>query len=151
MSWMWNELGDERRTAWRRLALRVRSRPNMGKSSALHGALLLKKLNTVLRTCGREPLLDPPPLPTFGPNPVVGFAIRQGKGGMTMKVKLSPDVRWEDRPALEDLMVYAWAPCNAGVDKNSHYSFLGLLSRPVRGEIDIMKLYLKKLKEWRKL
>ena len=151
LSWMWNELSDERRTAWRRLALQVRSRPNLGKSSALHGALLLKKLNTVLRTCGREPLLDPPPLPKFGPNPVVGFAIRQGKDGIALKVKVSPDVRWEDRPALEDLMVYAWAPCNAGVDKNSHYAFLGLLSRPVRGEIDITKLYLKKLKEWRKL
>jgi len=35
LSWMWNELGDERRTAWRRLALQVRSRPNMGKPAPL--------------------------------------------------------------------------------------------------------------------
>jgi hypothetical protein len=82
---------------------------------------------------------------------VVGFAIRQGRGGMALKVKVSRDVRWEDRPALEDLMVFAWAPCNAGVDKNSHYAFLGLLPAPVRGESDITKLFLKKLKEWRKL
>jgi hypothetical protein len=105
----------------------------------------------VLRTCGREPLLDPPPLPVFGPNPVVGFAIRAGRGGIALKVKVSRDVRWEDRPALEDLMVYAWAPCNAGVDKNGLYVFLGLLPAPVRGESDLTKLYLKKLKEWRKL
>ena len=150
-SWMWNELGDERRLAWRRLASKVHSRPNMGKSASLDGALLLKKLNMVLRTCGREPLLDPPPLPVFGPNPVVGFAIRAGRGGIALKVKVSRDVRWEDRPALEDLMVYAWAPCNAGVDKNGLYVFLGLLPAPVRGESDITKLYLKKLKEWRKL
>ena len=151
LSRMWNKLGDERRTAWRRLALQVHSRPSLGKSASLDGILLFKKINTVLRTCGREPLLDPPPLPAFGPNPVVGFAIREGKGGMALKVKVSRDVRWEDRPALEDLMVYAWAPCNAGADKNSHYAFLGLLPAPVRGESDITKLYLKKLKEWRKL
>jgi hypothetical protein len=96
-------------------------------------------------------LLDPPPQPVFGPNPVVGFSIRQGRGGMALKVKVSPHVRWEDRPALEDLMVFAWAPCNAGVDKNSHYAFLGLLPAPIRGECDITKLFLKKLKEWRKL
>ena len=152
LSRVWNELSDERREAWRRLAKEVHSRPTLGQSGPLDGPILLfKKINTVLRTCGRELLLDPPPLPAFGPNPVVGFAIREGKGGIALKVKVSPDVRWEDRPALEDLMVFAWAPCNAGVGKNGLYAFLGLLPPPVKGEIDITELYLKKLKEWRKL
>jgi len=151
LSWLWNELSDERREAWRRLALEVRSRPSMGKSGPLDGILLFKKINTVLRTLGREPLLDPPPLPVFGPNPVVGFSIREVRGQLALMLKMSPNVRWDARPGQEDLMVFAWAPCNAGVDKNSHYAFLGLLSAPVRGEIDIIKLYLKKLKEWRKL
>jgi len=48
-------------------------------------------------------------------------------------------------------MVFAWAPCNAGVDKNTHYAFLGLLPAPVKGECDITTLYLNKLKEWRRL
>ena len=48
-------------------------------------------------------------------------------------------------------MVFAWAPCNAGVAKNGHYAFLGLLPAPTNGEIDITELYLKKLKQWRKL
>jgi hypothetical protein len=48
-------------------------------------------------------------------------------------------------------MVFAWAPRNAGVRKNTHYAFLGLLSAPVKGESDITKLFLKKLEEWRKL
>jgi hypothetical protein len=112
---------------------------------------MFRKINTVLQTCQRELLLDPPPLPVFSPNPVAGFVVREGRGGIALKVKVSPDVRWEDRPALEDLMVFAWAPCNPGVDKNSHYAFLGLLPAPARGESDITKLYLKKLKEWRKL
>jgi hypothetical protein len=148
---VWNELSDERREAWHRRASEVESRKSLGQSGALDGILLFKKSNTVLRTCGREPLLDPPPLPAFGPNPVVGFTIREARGGIALKVKLSPDVRWEDRPPLEDLMVFAWAPCNAGVRTNGLYAFLGLLSVPTKGESNIAELFLKKLKEWRKL
>jgi hypothetical protein len=90
-------------------------------------------------------------LPTFGPNPVTGFTIREHRSRIVFKVQLSPDVRWEDRSPLEDLMVFAWAPRNAGVAKNGLYAFLGLLSAPAKGEIDFTHLYLKKLKEWRKL
>ena len=151
LSWRWNELSNERREAWRRLAVEVESRHSMGQSGPLDGILLFKKINSVLRTCGRELLLDPPPPPAFGPNPVVGFIVRERRGEIALKVKVSPDVRWEDRPAQEDLMVFAWAPCNAGVDKNSLYAFLGLLPAPTKGEIDFTELYLKKLKEWRKL
>jgi len=148
---VWNELSDERRAAWRRRAEEVRRRPSLGQSGPLDGAQLFKKINTVLRTCGREPLLDPPPLPAFRPNPVAGFVIREVKGGISLKLKVAPDIRWDARPAREDLMVSAWAPCNAGVDKNRHYAFLGLLPTPRGGMSEITKLYLKKLKEWRKL
>jgi hypothetical protein len=151
LSRVWNELSDERREAWRRRASQVRSRPSLGQSGPLDGAMLFKKINRVLRTCGREPLLDPPPSPVFGPNPVVGFAIREARGRIALKVKISPKVCWEARPAQEDLMVFAWAPCNAGVDKNRHYAFLGLLPAPMKNESDITKQYLKKLEEWRKL
>ena len=151
LSWLWNELSDERREAWRRGAAEVHSRSSMGESGPLDGILFFKKINRVLRTCGRDLLLDPPPQPVFGPNPVIGFAIREVRDRIAMKVKISPKAGWDARPGQEDLMVFAWAPCNAGVDKNSHYAFLGLLPAPVRGECDITKLYLEKLKEWRKL
>ena len=150
-SHIWNVLSDERRHAWRRRAEEVHSRPSLGQSGKLDGTLLFKKINTVLRTCGREPLLDPPPLPVFGLNPVIGFAIREVRGRLAFMLKVSPKVRWDARPEQEDLMVFAWAPCNAGADKNTHYAFLGLPPPPVKGEIHITKLYLKKLKEWRRL
>jgi hypothetical protein len=148
---LWNELSDERLEAWWRLAESLKSRPTLAQSGRLDGPILFRKINSVLRTCRRPLLLDPPPLPRFGPNPAVGFDIRDGKGGMALKVKLSPDVRWEDRPPLEDLMVFAWAPCRPGSLKNSHYAFLGLLPPPVKGESDITRLYLAKLKQWRRL
>ena len=148
---VWNELSDARREAWWRQAAQVHSRPSLGQSGSLDGPLLFRKINIVLQTCRRELLLDPPPLPTFGPNPVVGFAIRESRGAIALKLKVSPALCWEDRPVLEDLMVFAWAPCNPGVSRNSHYAFLGLVPAPIKGESDITKLYLKKLEEWRRL
>jgi len=148
---LWNEFSDERRVAWRRQAEEVHSRHSLTESGPLDGLLFFKKINSVLRTCGRALLLDPPPVPVFGPNPVIGFAIREARGRLALRLKLAPEVCWDDRPAEEDLMVYAWAPRNAGVDHNHHYAFLGLLPAPVRGESDITKLYLKKLEAWRKL
>jgi hypothetical protein len=150
-SLVWNELSDDRREAWYRRAEEVHSRPKLGQSGPLDGAQLFKKINLVLATCGRAPLLDPPPLPVFGPNPVTGFAIREVRDRIVLKLKLSPKVLRDARPPHEDLMVFAWAPRNAGVKKNTHYAFLGLMPAPVRGESDITKLYLKKLEEWRRL
>jgi hypothetical protein len=151
LSWLWNRLSDERRRAWRQRAEEVHSRRSLAQSGPLDGPLLFKKINTVLRTCGRELLLDPPPPPVFGPNPVIGFAIREVRSRIVLKLKISPEVRWDARPPEEDLMVFAWAPCNAGVDKNDHYAFLGLPPAPVKNETDFTKLYLKKLVHWRKL
>ena len=148
---LWNGLREEQRMGWRRLAQTIRSRSNVGQSASLDGPLLFKKINRVLATCGREPLLDAPPLPKFGPNPVKGFTITQGKRSPVFKLKVSQAVRWKDRSPLEDIMVYGWAPYPAGVDKNTLYVFLGTARPPKGGEIDFTELYLKKLKEWRKL
>jgi hypothetical protein len=144
-------LPEEQWPAWQKLAVQVPSRPNLGHSAPLDAAQLFKKINRVLATCGRQPLFDPPPLPNFGPNPVEGFVVRYARGSMAFKLTVSPKVSWDARPPLEDLMVYAWAPCNPPVQMPRNWSFLGLLPAPVRGESDITKLYLRKLEEWRKL
>jgi hypothetical protein len=137
---VWNELSNERREAWRCQAQDIHSRPGLGQSGTLDGAQIFKKINTVLATCGREPLLDPPPLPVFGSNPVIGFAIREVRDGIALKLKLRREARGDAGPPLGDLMVFAWAPRNAGVAKNTHYAFLGLLPASARDEIDITKL-----------
>ena len=147
----WNELSDERLEAWWHLAEQVNTRPTLGQSGSLDGPFLFRKLNTVLLTCRRKMLLDPPPLPVFGPNPVVGFTIRERKVGRAMRLKVSRAVRWQDRQGLEDLMVFGWAPCRPGRLKNSHYAFLGLVPAPVKWECDFTELYLKKLEDWRRL
>jgi hypothetical protein len=150
-SWNWNHLTEEQRVRWRRLAELVRSRLRLGESHRLEGRLLFIKLNRVLATCERRPLFDPPSLPQFGRNPVTGFEIREAKGKTVFKLKVSGAARREARPPLEDLMVYSWAPYNAGVEKNRNWAFLGLVQAAKGGEINITDLYLKKLMEWRRL
>jgi hypothetical protein len=105
---LWNELSDERLEAWWRLAEQISSRPTLAQSGPLDGPILFRKINTVLHTCQRPALLDPPPLPDFGKNPIEGFGIRPHKGGIALRLRVSPDVRWADRPAAEDLMVFGW-------------------------------------------
>jgi hypothetical protein len=88
LSALWNELSGERRLAWDRFAVKVQSRRSLGQSGPLDGIHLFKKLNSVLRTCGRELLSDPPPLPAFAPNPVIGFAITERRDRLVLQLKL---------------------------------------------------------------
>lgn len=144
LSDLWNQLTEERRAAWRRLAGEVHSRPRLGQYGRLDGRLLFLKLNRVLATCGREPLLDPPPLPQFGQNPVEQFTISEASGRVALKLRLR-------KAPAEDILVFASPPRNAGRVYNSDYGFIGILPASDGTESDITELYLTKLKEWRKL
>ena len=105
---LWNQLTEPQRAAWRAAACNVLSRPKLGKPRPLDGQKFFNKINTVLATCGRKPLLEPPPRPKFGPNPVVALTATNGPGGIALMLSVS------ETPA-EDIMVFASPPCNAGI------------------------------------
>jgi hypothetical protein len=151
LSHVWNELGEERWLAWRRFVERLHRQNYFGHSARLDACALFKKLNRVLATCGRTPLLDPPPSRAFGPNPVIGFSITRDRHGPHFRLTLDPGVRWDARDPQEDLMVFGWTPLNGSVSSNGLYVFLGVSPPPEGRQIDFTGLYLKKLKEWRKL
>ncbi len=151
LSWLWNQLEPEQWAAWHGLAEHVYSRPTLGQNGRLNACQLFKKLNSVLATCHRALLLDPPPLPQFGHNPVAGFEVGHARSGFLFKLQLGRKALSEVRSPLEDLMVYSWTPCNAGTARNDLYAFLGLLRPPVGGVWNITAMYLAKLREWRKL
>jgi hypothetical protein len=151
LSRLWNEIEEERREAWRRRALDSQSRPTLGQSGALDGRLLFLKLNRTLATCRRDPLLDPPPDPQFLKNPVTGFKIRKINEAVAFRLEISSEKVAACKAAGEDIMVFAWAPRNAGVAVNSLYAFIGLLPEPDGAEVDITNLYLTKLVEWKRL
>jgi hypothetical protein len=151
LSRVWNLVEERQRIAWGGLAEGLHSTSNLGIAGRLSGVQLFKKLNLVLATCGRPLLLDPPPLPEFGPNPVKGFEIAKAGRDIALILKASSKFRWKARSSLEDFMVQGWAPLNAGTQKNSLYTFLGLLPAPLHGEWDITDLYMEKLLDWREL
>jgi hypothetical protein len=141
---LWNKLTEPQRAAWRAAACNVLSRPKLGKPHPLDGQKFFNKINTVLAICGRQPLLEPPPRPEFGPNPVVALTASNGSGGIALMLSLS------ETPA-EDIMLFASPPCNAGRSYCSNFSFIGLLPAPNEGISHITRLFLKKLKELEKL
>jgi hypothetical protein len=141
---LWNKLTEPQRAAWRAAACNVLSRPKLGKPHPLDGQKFFNKINTVLAICGRQPLLEPPPRPEFGPNPVVALTASNGSGGIALMLSLS------ETPA-EDIMLFASPPCNAGRSYCSNFSFIGLLPAPNEGISHIIRLYVKKLKELKKL
>ncbi|MCX6930134.1 MAG: hypothetical protein NT154_44020 [Verrucomicrobia bacterium] len=141
---LWNRLTEEQRTGWRRLAEQHHSRHRLGQSGKLDGQKLFTKLNLVLATCGREPLLDAIPCGQFTPNPVAAIRISTIDDRFELKLKV------HGTPA-EDIMVFASPPCNAGRAYCSIFSFIGLLPPAVGAECDMRKQYLRKLKQWRVL
>ncbi len=134
---LWNELTAEQQDGWRRRALEVRSQPRLAQSGPLTGHNLFVRINTVLATCGCEPLLEAPPIPQFSTNPVVGLTIRDGPDGLVLKLRLS------ERPT-QDIMVFASPPRSRGQVFCETYAFLGLLPDSVEHESEITRLYLKK-------
>jgi hypothetical protein len=141
---LWNKVTEAQRAAWCADACEVLSRPKLGKPRQLDGQKFFNKINTVLAICGQEPLLEPPPRPEFGPNPVVAFTATNGPRGIALMLSVS------ETPA-EDIMVFASPPCNAGRSYCSNFSYIGLLPAPNEGISHITRLYLKKLKELKKL
>jgi hypothetical protein len=141
---LWNKITEPQRVAWCAGACEVLSRPKLGKPRPLDGQKFFNKINTVLAICGREPLLEPPPRPEFGPNPVIALTASDGPGGIALMLSLS-------KTPAEDIMLFASPPCNAGRSYCSNFSFIGLLPAPNERISHFARLYLKKLKELKKL
>ena len=116
----------------------------MGQSGPLDGQKLFNKINRVLHTCGHPRVFDPPPRPEFRSNPVIGLSASYGPGGFGLKLGLG------EAPA-EDIMIFASPPRNPGRAYEDDPSFIGLLPAGQGEERDLAGLYLKKLKEWRRL
>jgi hypothetical protein len=134
----------------RGIRIRVRRKPTLGnlgkaRSRAIRGRELYIKINRVLAVCGYERRRLPPPDPKFGPNPVKPeLRISRVKGQLVIKlgVRAAP---------VNDIMVFGSPPRHPGQGPGGNYAFLGLLPPPKGGESEITKLYLTKLKEWRRL
>jgi hypothetical protein len=134
----WNDqLAEDQRTAWRRLAETLPRRSRKGRSYRVRGHQVFRAINSVLMLLGRPPRTDPPPLPKFGVNPRIALQIKGTSRGLALKLRLSGT-------PTEDIMVFASPPWKAGRTYCGDYRFIGLLPAPVKGWSDITRLYVKK-------
>lgn len=136
-SHMWSELTEDQRTAWRQRAEQGGRLRRLGQYYRVKGPQLFNKLNSVLALCDQEPLTDPPPLPSFSPNPVRVLTITRVGHELTLKLTVSG-------PVAGDIMVFASPPFNAGRGYCSDYRFIGLLSTSGEHAGEITRLYLRK-------
>jgi hypothetical protein len=134
VSRLWNQITEEQREGWRRRAAEVLSRPRLGVSGRLTGQNLFVKINTVLATCGYDPVMDAPPLPNLDRNPVVGLTITHGEQGPVLKLRLAPRSK-------QDLMVFGSPPRNAGRLFCAEFEFLDMVQASADGEADITRAY----------
>jgi len=130
----WRTLTDEQRAAWTRNARSARTRRRLGQSTHLTGCQFYVKINSARAAVGLSPLVDPPELPKFAPNPVGGLVITNKDGAISLKLKVS------GTPAAP-IIVLGIAPRSAGVSYAWNFVTLGLLSAPSRGFSDITDLY----------
>ena len=150
----WNDLDQWERDEWskraRQFRIRVRRKlipenAHKPRSRAMRGQELYVKINRVLAVCGHERRRLPPPAPRFGANPVKDeLRISRVKGRLVIKLGVGA-------APVNDIMVFGLPPRRAGQGPRGNYAFLGLLPPPKGGESEITKMYLTKLKEWRRL
>jgi hypothetical protein len=131
---LWATLTDEQRAAWRALARGARTRRHLNHSGPLSGYLLFVKINCNLAAVGFPRVLDTPPSPRFGLNPVRQLIITNTNGAIALKLSLS------GQPP-QYVIVLATKPRSAGVSYVDHFSILALLPDPVRGVSEITDLF----------
>ena len=128
-------LTDLQRAAWNTAAAQVQSRPRLGQCGPLTGQQHFVGINSARARIDRPWLLWPPRPVVFGPNPVEGLNLYYVNGRLCIELTLPG-------PVVEDIMLFAQAPCRPGWKKWRHGICLGLLPPPHNGLSDITDLYL---------
>jgi hypothetical protein len=127
-------LCDAQRAAWIAASAQVPSHGRLGDSGTLTGCQFCVKINAALATLGEPSVFEPPNQAVFSANPVGGLTITNNSGVIALK----PGV--PTTPARHTL-VWATAPCSAGVSSPGRFVILGRLPEPNAGLSDITELY----------
>jgi hypothetical protein len=131
---LWRTLTHQQKATWASDLHDVRSRPSLGQDGSLPPYLVFVKVNATLAAQGLPPVLTRPQPHTFTANPV-GELVATNTGGVAeLKLPVSTT------PAT-DILVFAAAPCSAGVSFVNHYVMLGRLPAAEAGYSHITQLY----------
>ena len=130
-----HKLTEAQRQSWILSGQTVPTHPSLNAYSNMSGQQLCVKINSTLRCVGQAPTNDPPAPVVFSPNPVGGLTIGYDDAG-NVQLRLAVGA------AVEDIMLYAQAPCSAGRMKQRRVSYLSLLGPATNGQCDITAPYI---------
>ena len=130
----WGALSQAVRDAWTALAAQMQSQGTLGLHGALTGNQLFSRVYCNDLIIGAPAPTTPPALPTFDPLPIASLEITNPGGVVALKLVTTGS------PA-EGTMLRGAAPCSQGRYQPGSYRFLGTLTSPVGGRIDITTAY----------
>jgi hypothetical protein len=130
----WATLTQEQRNAWNADAKLHSSTPSVGQSGQLTGFQLYAKINCALLIIGETEVSAPPASPSFPTLPVTGLTITNTAGVISLKLTTT------DSPG-EGTMLRGAPPCSQGRDTSPDVVYLGTLSAPSNGAVDITAAY----------
>jgi hypothetical protein len=133
----WGNLTDEQYQAWRARAAQEKSKPRLGKCYSLTGQTFFARINNPRSAFGRELLLDPPPRPQFGPNPVGRLILTNTGERVIIQLEVTGTPEF-------DIMVFGSRPRNRSVSRCFKYVRLGPLPDAENGLCDITWLFIRK-------
>jgi len=130
----WRTLTPEQRFAWMARGRHASTRSRLGTSAHLSGCQFFIKINCARAAIGADYLVNPPPDPNFGLNPVEDLSITNTPSGIALKLSVPT-------APTAHISVYGAAPCSAGISFVRNFTMLGPLPAPDGGVCDITDLY----------
>lgn len=138
---MWSgTVSQEQRDRWCATGPQVMSYPRLGQRGPLTGQQFWQSISSVRSLVGLPPTLDPPAPVVFAPSPVGRLVIENSADRVRLWLAVSgtPET---------DIMVFGQEPCSSGRRKRRNVSYLGLLTPPIGGLVEITDLYKAKYGE----
>jgi hypothetical protein len=133
----WRSLTDEQRGKWADAAEKMETQPSVSQSGRMSGYLLFVKINDNLAFIGLPAVDVPPPGPVFDDNLIEKLCITNIGGVAELKLRVTGT-------PTQHVLIFATAPCSAGVSFAKHFTYRGLMPAPDAGFSTISGLYVPK-------
>ena len=137
LSAAWNNFTDEQRAAW---CVRARTSRHGGRKARARrrtGRKLFFRANSRRLALKQPSFTGPPQQESICQIPLVQLVITNRAGRVTLMLHVLDG-------QTDGVMLSSWHPCNAGAMGWEEFVRIGLPPAPVRGVVDITKLYVAK-------
>ena len=134
---LWATLTQDQYRLWKTAAEGRHTQKRLNQSGGLLAYQLFCRINWNLAAIGLPMVVQPPPVPQFGDDPVTELSITLTDGVLALNLV----VRGQPVPYI---VVAGAEPRSAATNYVDHFTLLGLLPEPVDGVANIAELYVRK-------